>query len=164
MRMHSNRVVCFKGKKISLKNLATQKRIRPIGRQMARTITVKWHEMYLEVTIVRRIDKHGYETIVFQVATYKTLPRNHVAHYKKRWAIEKMFRSMKQHLGLQECFSQSLQTQYNHVTSVFLAYALAQLEMKKYRLKTPEDAFRRFKRKNAKAVLGSLARLDQAYA
>ena len=40
MRIHSNRVVLFKGEKISLKKLATRKRIRPKGRQMARTISV----------------------------------------------------------------------------------------------------------------------------
>jgi len=163
MRMHSNRVVIYKGEKISLKRLSTKKRVCPKGRQMARTVLVKWHEMDLEVTIVRRIDKHDDESIVFQVATYKALPREHVSNYKKRWAIEKMIRTSKQHLGLQDCFSRSLDTQRKHVASVLLSYALAQLDMKKYRLKTPEQAIRRFKKKNANTVLGYLNRLDQSY-
>ena len=163
MRMHSNRVVLFNGKRVSLKSLSTQKQIGPKGRQMARTISIVWHEMSLEVTIVRRIDKHGVESIVFQVATYKALPREHVSNYNKRWVVEMMFRTMKQHLGLQDCFSKSLETQHKHVASVFLSYALAQLDMRKYRLKTPEEAARRFKRKNAKAVFGCLDRLDQSY-
>lgn len=163
MRMHSNRVVVYKGEKISLKKLATKKRVCPKGRQMARTISAWWHNMDLEVTIVRRIDKHGDETIVFQIATYKAIPSKHLSTYKKRWVVEKMIRTSKQHLGLQDCYSRSLKVQHNHVASVSLSYALAQLDMKKYRLKTPEQAIRRFKKKNANAVLGYLARLDQSY-
>lgn len=163
MRMHSNRVVNFKGKRTSLKNFLTMKGIQPKGRQMARTISVFWHEMPLEITIVRRIDKHGVESTVFQVATYKALPRDHVSTYKKRWVIEKMFRTTKQHLGLQDCFSKSLETQHNHVASVFLSYVLAQLDMRKHRFKTPEEAIRRFRRKNANAVFRQLGVLDQSY-
>jgi len=163
MRMHSNRVVLFNGKRVSLKSLSTQKRIGPKGRQMARTISVVWYEMSLEITIVRRIDKHGVESIVFQVATYKALPHEHVSNYKKRWVIEMMFRTMKQQLGLQDCFSKLLETQHRHIASVFLSYALAQLDVRKYRLKTPEEAIRRFKRKNANAVFRHLGGLDQSY-
>jgi hypothetical protein len=163
MRMHSNRVVIFKGEKVSLKKLTTKKRIRPKGRQMARTISALWHDMELEISIVRRIDKKGNETIVFQVATYKALPHEHAANYKKRWAIEKMIRTSKQHLGLQDCYSKSLQTQHNHVASVLLSYALVQLDMRKYRFKTPEQAIRRFKKKNVTKFFKRLDRLDQSY-
>ena len=153
MRMHSNRVVLFRDKKLSLKKISTKKGIRPVGRQMARTISVIWHDMSLEITIVRRIDKHGDETIVFQVATYKALPRDHVKTYKARWAVEKMIRTSKQHLGLGECFAKKLQKQRDHTASVLLAYALVQLDMKKRRYKTPEEAIRRCKTKNANCLM-----------
>jgi len=163
MRMHSNRVVLFKGEKVPIRELGNRKRIRPKGLKMARTITALWHNMELEITIVRRFDKKGRESIVFQVATYKALPHEHVLNYKRRWPIEKVIRTSKQHLGLQDCYSTSLETQHNHVASVLLAYALAQLEMKKNRLKTPEEAIRRFKRKNARAVFKHIERMDQPY-
>lgn len=158
MRMHSNRVVFYRGEKISLKNLLNQKGICPKGRQMARTISVVWNNLNLEITIVRRIDKHGEETIVFQVSTYKAMPREHVADYKKRWPIEKVIRTGKQHLGFEECFSRSLDVQHNHVASVMLAYALAQVEMKKYKLKTPEEAIRRLKTKKINFLKQAFAR------
>lgn len=148
MRIHSNRKVYYNGKKISLKSLLEQKGQRPKGRKMARTISVMWHDLPLEITIVRRFDKHNDETIVFQAATYKALPAEHVKNYKKRWSIEKAFRTAKQLLGLQECFSISFTTQQNHVAAVLLAYALTQLEMQKHRLRTPEDAVRQLKKKN----------------
>ncbi len=163
MRMHSNRVVLFKGEKVAIRELGNRKRIRPKGLKMARTITAWWHNMELEITIVRRFDKKGRESIIFQVATYKALPHEHALNYKRRWPIEKVIRTSKQHLGLQDCYSTSLKTQHNHVASVFLSYALAQLEMKKCRLKTPEEAIRGFKRKNANILFKRLERLNQSY-
>ena len=163
MRMHSNRVVLFKGEKVAIRELAKRKRIRPKGLKMARTIGALWHNMELEITIVRRFDKKGNESIVFQVATYHAKPHEHVKTYKRRWPIEKVIRTCKQHIGLQDCYSTSLETQHNHVASVLLSYTLAQLEMKKYRLKTPEEAIRRFKRKNANAVFRSIVLMDKPF-
>ena len=54
----------YKGKKVKIKDLASRKGITPKGRQMARTISVLWYEMKLELTIVRRIDKHDVTTQV----------------------------------------------------------------------------------------------------
>jgi hypothetical protein len=158
-RMHSNRVVEYKDERIKVRDLLNKKGLRPIGRQMARTISVVWYEIDLELTIVRRFDKHGNESIVFQVATYKALPREHVANYKKRWSIEMLNRTTKQEIGLQGCYSRSLETQHNHVAAVLLAYALAQLKMKVCRLDTPEQAIRHCKTKSVNFLKESFIRL-----
>jgi SRSO17 transposase len=157
-RMHSNRVVEYKGQKIKIRDFLNIKGIEPMGRQMARTISIVWHEIDLELTIVRRIDKNGKESIVFQMATYKALPREHVANYKKRWSVEMINRTTKQELGLQECYSRKLETQCDHVAAVLLAYALAQLEMKSCRLDKPEEAIRRCKMKNVNALIERFSR------
>ena len=161
--MHSNRVVQYKGKKAKLKDLLLKAGIRPRGRQMARTISVVWHQMKLELTIVRRIDKNDDESFVFQIATYKTKPNEHLKNYKKRWPVEKFFRTTKQYLGLQECFSRVFETQRDHVASVFLAYSLAQLDMKKYKLKTPEDAIRRAKTRNVTFTINKFVRFHKDF-
>jgi len=145
MRMHSNRRVLYKGTKIKLSELANQKGIKLRGKQMARTISVEWHGLSLEVTIVKRIDKRDRESIVFQVATYKAEPRQHVKAYNIRWNIEKCFRTSKQTLGLGDCYSQNLKVQENHIAAALLSYAIAQLEMQEQRLKTPEESIRRIK-------------------
>ena len=98
MRMHSNRVVTYKGVKKKLRELANQKGIKLTGRQTARTISVEWHGILLEITIVKRVDKHDTESIVFQVATYKAEPREHVKAYAIRWDTEKCYRTDKQSL------------------------------------------------------------------
>ena len=163
MRMHSSRVVFYRGEKIALKQLLQKKGMCPKGRQMARTIKATWHDIELDITIVRRIDKNNNESIVFQLATYDVIPRLHVEHYKVRWLVEKAIRTSKQYLGLQECFSQCLQTQHNHVAAVLLAYALVQLQMKHQRLKTPEEAIRRSKMKNVNESIACYARLEEIF-
>jgi hypothetical protein len=158
-RMHSNRIVYYKGQRVKVRDLLQMKGLRPVGRQMARTVPVVWHEIDLELTMVRRFDKHDRESIVFQVATYKASPREHVENYQRRWSIEMINRTTKQTLGLEECFSRVLKTQHDHVAAVLLAYALAQVKMKLCKFDTPEQAVRSCKKKNVDFLINSFMRL-----
>src|SRR5471030_1153523 len=117
--MHKNRTVEFKGVKIAIDKINA---LRLKGRQMAKTVVVKWHDMLLHITAAKRIDRHLNESIIYQAATFVAKPSKHAAIYKKRWPIEKFFRTAKQHLGLQDCFSTRLETQLDHFSSVLLAY------------------------------------------
>ena len=113
---------------------------------------VVWNGLELYLTAERRIDKHGNESIVYLVATYKVKPIQYVHDYRKRWTIEKFFRTSKQMLGLAECFSRQLVTQ-KHIASVLLSYGLAQLEMKQKKLAIPEDAIRAIKQQDAPSTV-----------
>lgn len=160
VRMHSNRKVEFKGKHCKLSKITC---LRPRGRQMARTIQVKWHSLALYITAERRINKHNEESIVFIASTYQHRPRNHVIAYKRRWPIEKIFRTTKQYMGLEECFSTQLETQEAHVAAVLLSYSIAQLEMKNKNLDTPEDAIKAIKSKKLDFLIRKFARSDQIF-
>lgn len=160
VRMHSNRVVQYNGQNVAIREI---KELRPKGRKMARTIVAQWHKLDLRITAHRRIDKHGEESIVFQAATYYAKPSQHVKNYKMRWGIEKFFRTAKQHLGLQECFSRKMATQMNHVSAVFLAYSLVQLEMKNKRLLNSETAIRALKKKKFDSLKYHFNRSDQIF-
>ena len=160
MRMHSNRSVLYKGKSIIIRDI---KELIPKGRNRACTISVLWHGMRLFITAQRRIDKHENETIVYQVATYKVKPSQHVANYKKRWPIEMLFRTCKQYLGLSDCFSRKMNVQLNHMSSVFVAYAFAQVERKIQKLKTPEEAIRWFKSKKVNFLKNRIAASSEIF-
>jgi hypothetical protein len=162
-RMHSNRVVEYKGEKVTVRDLIMIRGLCPKGRQMGRTISVQWHEIDLELTIVRRFDKSGKESIVYQIATYKALPCEHIKHYAKRWRIEMINRTAKQYIGIQECFSRKLETQFNHVAAVLLAYTLAQLDMRINKLDTPEESIRRSKMKKVDSEITRFDRILQAF-
>lgn len=150
MRMHSNRVVTYKGLAIKLSALANKRETKLTGRQTARTVSVEWHGLLLEISIVKRVDKNDRESIVFQVSNYKAEPREHVKAYGVRWKTEKAYRTSKQHLGLGDCYSKNLDIQRNHVAAILLSYAIAQLEVKKYRFKNAEEAIRDAKERFAK--------------
>lgn len=162
-RMASNRVVEYKGEKIRVSNLLKLKGLHPIGRQMARSISVKWHTMDLELTIVRRFDKNDKESIVFQIATYKARPRDHVLNYAKRWKIEMINRTTKQKIGLEECYSRKLETQHRHVAAVLLAYTFAQLERIKSGLDSVEQALRLCERKSVKFLIDRFTRFSKHF-
>lgn len=145
MRMHSNRKVLFDGIN---QNLNKIEKLQPRGKQKARTISVVWHGLNLYITAQLRVDKHGEETVVYQVSTQKSKSAQHVKFYKKRWPIEKMFRTIKQKFGLADCQARNLETQRNHVAAVFLAYSKIVAVQQKFKLKTPEDALRNVNSKN----------------
>jgi len=83
---------------------------------------------------------------------------------RQSFTRQKFIRTSKQYLGLQECFSTKFETQKNHVASVFLAYAIAQLEMKKRKLKTPEEAIRALKKKNVNFLLSRIPSQVEVFA
>jgi len=160
VRMHSNRKVLYKGAMHKISNI---KDLQPRGRQMARTIIIVWHDLTLYLTAERRISKYGKESIVYLAATYDTRPIRYVKDYKLRWPIEKIFRTEKQYIGIAECFSTQLETQEKHVAAALLAYAIAQLEMKRLKVDTPEDAIKAIKHKNITKLIQQLMRLDQIF-
>jgi hypothetical protein len=160
VRMHSNRKVVYKGVSCKISEI---KCLKPCGRQMARTIYITWHDLKLYLTAERRIDKHGKESIVYLAATYKVRPIQYVKDYKLRWPLEKVFRTGKQYVGIAECFSTQLETQEKHVAAALLAYAIAQLEMKRLKLDTPEEAIRALKHKNVTNLIHRFIRLDEIF-
>ena len=161
--MHRHRIVSYRQRNVKIKHFLDYKNIRPKGRKMARTISIKWHNMSLYLTVDRRIDKNENETFAFQIATYKAKPQEHVEHYKKRWPVEKFIRTTKQCCGLQDCYSLSIDTQRNHIASVFLAYSLLQLDMKKQRVNAPEKALRQLKTKKCDFVIKHFDRVYKEF-
>lgn len=158
LRMRSNCVVNYTNDTIRIRDI---KSLQPKGRQMARTIQVLWHNIPLFITAQKRVDKKGNESIVFQASTFQARPIRHVEIYRSRWVIEKMFRTVKQHLGLQECSARKMETQESHVASVFLAYALLRCDQKKHKLDTPEAALRAAERRKGIFFIRYVERLDR---
>jgi len=161
VRMHSNRKVIYNGNPCKISGIRC---IQPRGRQMARTIQVTWHDLPLYLTAERRIDKKGEESIVYLAATYQNKrPIQYVLDYKLRWPLEKVFRTGKQSIGIGECFSIQFETQEMHVAAALLAYALAQYDMKIYRLDTPEQAIAAAKRKKCEKLIQRFDRFDRSF-
>jgi hypothetical protein len=141
-RAHSTRVVEIDGTKAQLKK---HKGARLRRNEHCRTVTGWWHGIKLFFTIHKRINKNGEFDVVYQVSNIETTAKEHVFIYKNRWPIEKMFRTMKQSLGLQDCCARSIEKQSAHILLTFYAYTLLQNEMFDLDLKSVEDVIRRCK-------------------
>lgn len=152
----------FKGQK---KKLSKIPELACKGRYKNRTILATWHGMDLYFTAVKRTDKHGDTSIIYLVSTFvkSNQPYLLAELYKKRWLIETVFRTTKQSLGLQDCFSRILEFQRNHVASVFLAYGILQIKRKIYRLKNPEEALRRTKHEKASSIKSWILALSHIF-
>lgn len=160
-RFHSNRVIVTKREgNVSLKS-CDQLKLK--GSRQARTIYASWHSLSVYITAVRRINRYGVCSIVYQISNYKTSALGHVRVYDCRWKIEKFFRTAKQSLGLADCQSRKLILQINHIKNVFLAYHFLQWECRNSKLKSPEMALKQLKSKSFKSIRSTLSRPGQIF-
>jgi hypothetical protein len=130
--------VLFNGKMVKLKHC---KELRLNRYQNAKTILAEWNGQLWHFTAVRQEGKRG-SKIIYLIASFNAKPKIYAKTYNLRWTIEKFFRTAKQSLGLKDAMSQYAHIYLNHTKCVFLAYIMVQLYMKKYRLKSSEDAIR----------------------
>jgi hypothetical protein len=146
MRFHANRM-------ITCKEVTAQIRKHPRfsinGKNPRRTVRIIWQDIELYATAYRRIMKNGEFSIVYQIANYKASAFQHIRAYSYRWNIEKFFRTAKQKLGLNDCMARKRTSQENHIMAVFLAYAFAQKERLRLKLKNVESAIKSIKQSDS---------------
>ncbi len=88
------------------------------------------------------IQQHSYPapnvyllTNATELSTYQVICR-----YRSRWAIECLFRDLKQHLGLGACQHRSLEAVTRHITLVLFAFVCLQLVRRHFVDSQPEQA------------------------
>jgi SRSO17 transposase len=160
MRFHSNRKIFDSGTKTFVK-VREHKELQLNNKRSSRTIKTMWKNLSVYITAVKRTNRKGIDSIVYQISNFKMHSRKHVCIYSYRWNIESFFRTAKQHLGLTHCQSRKKTMQKNHISNVFFAYAILQLERKNRKLKTPEAALRALKHKTHPYLTCHLTSLDQ---
>jgi len=162
MRFHSNRLIQIKaeGKPVKVRDCEA---LKLTNKRRAKTVKVLWDGIIIYVTAVKRINKKGISSIVYQVSNAKLSAREHVQLYNYRWNIEVFFRTAKQSLGLTECQSRKSLLQSNHIYNVFFAYIILQFERRKQHFKNPECALRQIKRKSYASLISYLSSLDQIF-
>lgn len=150
MRFHSNRVVTYKEVRVQIRKMNA---FNLNGKRPKRTLLIRWYDFDLYVTALRRRMRNGDFSIVYQVSNYKASAAQHVQAYGYRWNIEKFFRTAKQKLGLNDCQSRKKERQEKHIMSIFLAYAFAQQERIRLKLKNVEMAIKSLRRSSFDQLL-----------
>jgi len=156
MRIHSNRKIKYNGQYDQIKNIIKLK-----GKNHKCTITADWKGSMIFITAFRRFKKNGSSVIVYQASNFKSPARDHVRIYGYRWNIEKFFRTAKQYLGLKDCQSRKIEIQDSHIKNIFSIYAFLQIERKKRKLSTPEQAYHALKQKFTSNIHGCISRIEQ---
>ncbi len=160
MRAHSNKSVTIKGLKLQLK-------MHPYARlqknQHAQVVKGSWYEQDFFFTTVKRKDKNDNYSTVYQVSNMNIDAKKHVEIYKQRWAIEKMFRTMKQKLGFAHCAARSLGKQKLHIYAVFTAYTFLETEKNKYNMPHPESVVSLLQDSKLELVVSRITSLVQNF-
>lgn len=131
--------VLYKGQKMQLRNCPD---LRLNANQNQKKIKASWGGQDWYFIALRRTGKHG-EKIIYLIANFETKSKNYIKAYDSRWCIEKFIRTGKQSLGLKDSGSQEALVYLNHIKCVFFAYTILQFIMKKFRLRSPEEAIDR---------------------
>ena len=136
MRAHANRVVNINGSKAQLKH---HSKLKLLKNNRNKVVSAMWHDFALFFSVHKRYNRNNEYVIVYQVSTIDTSAKNHLNIYVLRWNIEKMFRTMKQQLGLEHCTARNIEKQSMHISVVFYSYSFLQHEKKRSKLPTAES-------------------------
>lgn len=128
--------VIYKGKKMQLRDCPD---LRLNNNQNQKKIKATWCGRDWYFIAVRRSGKRG-EKIIYLIANFESKSKVYARVYDSRWPIEKFIRTGKQYLGLKDSGSQEAKIYLNHIKCVFFAYTILQFVMKKFRLKSSEEA------------------------
>jgi hypothetical protein len=139
MKAKTTTSVNYKNKQIQLRNCPE---LRLNDNQNCKKIRAWWNDRLWYFIALRRSGKHG-EKIIYLIANFYAKTKIYGQTYDSRWTVEKFIRTGKQSLGLSSSQSKYANTYLNHFRCVFWAYTLLQFIMKKFKLKSAEDALRK---------------------
>ncbi len=156
MRAHANRSVAINGIKMQLK---FHPFMRLVKNQRSKVVSGLWYGHNLFFSTVKRKNKNGEYSIVYQVSNMKKAAQEHVEIYRQRWVIEKFFRTIKQKLGLAHCAARSLNKQKLHIYAVFTAYTFLEIEKTKENKLNPESIVSSLKNIKSEHVMNKISLL-----
>lgn len=127
------------GKSYLLKNCINLKLFR---NSRAKRVKAMFHGIELYFSIHKRKNKNNEYNFIYIVSTMYLPAKNYIIAYENRWYIEMMFRTMKQSLGLNQCFSRNLEKQKVHIFSIFFSFSFLESEKALLNFKNPEASIK----------------------
>ena len=146
MRFHSNKKVVIGGIEAQVRK---HKRIKISSNKKGRIVKGYYKGAEVFIVAFRREEKNGKIKIVYLVTSEWTAPKRTINAYKKRWGIEKVFRTTKQHLGLRDCQARSASKQEAHIFAVFVTYAFLSIQKINHKTKNPEQILHKIRHRKS---------------
>ena len=150
MRFHSNKKVFINGEEAQVRE---HKRIKISSNKNARIVKAYYKGEPILIVAFKRIDKKGKIKIIYLVTSERRSVKAMIKTYRKRWGIEKVFRTTKQHLGLKDCQARSALKQETHIWAVFVAYAFLEIQKINRKAKNPEQILHKMRRGESSDLL-----------
>jgi len=159
MRMPKNRVIVTRnGTKAQLKNHPALKLIR---NERYKTISACYKGNWCYFTAHKRKTKKGSAEVVFIISSMNIPAKEQALAYGIRWEIEKVFRTIKQSLGVGHCQATSIEKQCAHIFATFLAYT-SLIEKKVFKQKkSPEEVLTKIRRQKIPLCKSGLTLLEE---
>jgi len=135
--------------------------------ERSKKMKATYYDMELYFSVHKRKNKNGEYNYVYIVSNINLYSKTYLKIYEQRWEIEKVFRTIKQLLGLNQCFSRSLEKQETHIKFIFFAYSFLENEKNKNTLPNPESAaklLRELKMEDAISRITSFSENFQCFA
>ena len=132
-------IITQNGEKNQIKNHSKLKLSR---NEKSKVISAEFRKTNLLFSVHKRKNRKGDFTLTYVVSNInaKGHPKIYLEMYKQRWAIEVMFRTIKQSLGLQDCSCRSIEKQSMHVWAVLAGYGFLQYIRYCNSFETPEKS------------------------
>jgi len=160
IRMPKDRRVVIDGKELPLKDHSIFQ-LKRNERYKTAKCTYKGIPAY--ITSHKRKGPRGTKQIVFVISNMEGLsPKQHIDAYAFRWPVEKMFRTLKQYLGLQECQSTSVEKQRAHIFATFLAFTELEMHKINKKKKSPEEVLKFFRVQNTLKIKPQINLLENS--
>jgi len=116
--------------------------LKLLKNKRSKRIQAYYHGMSLYFSSHKRKNKKNEYVFTYIVSNMKLDSKKYIETYGDRWAIEKVFRTIKQSLGFSHCQCIELERQKAHIYMVFIAYSFLEKEKYENFLECPEDALK----------------------
>jgi len=126
-------------------------------------IRAHYNGMSLHFSSHKRKNKRNDYVFTYIVSNINADPKKYYTIYKDRWAIEKMFRTMKQSLGFSHCQCIELERQKAHIYMVFISYSFLEKEKYENFLECPEDALKNLQKAKSSATMSRIISLSENF-
>ena len=154
-------------RKIRTKNgeyeqLQHHSKLKLIRNYRSRRVRAEFGGLSLFFSSHKRKKRNGEYAYTYIVSNMRLTAKDYLAIYEDRWAIEEMFRTIKQYLGLSHCQSVELERQSAHIYMIFIAYSFLEKEKVKHGFKNPETSLKhlqKMKLDNAMDCLTSFSKI-----
>lgn len=142
------------GQKCAIKYLSY---LRLRKNKRSRRIRVLWHGLQIYVSIHKRRNKNGDYSLTYLMSSTPLKAEEYIKIYEQRWPIEKIFRTIKQKLGLGHCSARRFDCQSSHINYVLLSYSFLQHHAERYKHENVDVAARALRDAKTELTTSSMA-------